>query len=105
MALFKWYKIYSVNNNELDEQHKTIHSIFNNLYGNCLHRENAYCIDTILEELIAYSYYHFSVEEKIMRNIDIRKLINIYQSIRSFHIKHYNSNSQSIKMCRGIQKR
>jgi hemerythrin len=74
MALFKWYKIYSVNNNELDEQHKTFLSIFNKLYGNCLHRENAYCIDTIIEELIAYSYHHFSVEEKYMRNIGYKEI-------------------------------
>lgn len=36
MELFKWYKTHSVNNEELDNHHKTLFNILNKLYENCM---------------------------------------------------------------------
>ena len=74
MAQFKWYKIYSVNNNELDEHHKTLFDILSKLYDSSLHREYDHCIDPIIEELISYSCHHFLAEEQYMKNIGYNEI-------------------------------
>lgn len=78
MPLFTWDKKYSVNNNELDEHHKTIFDIFNRLYDDCVGRHKPQSIDPLIEETISYTKYHFSAEEQHMKNIgykDINKHI------------------------------
>jgi hemerythrin-like metal-binding protein len=74
MALFKWYKMYSVNNNELDEHHRTLFGIFNRMYDRSLCCESANGIDPILKELISYSTNHFSAEEQFMKDIGYKEI-------------------------------
>jgi hemerythrin len=69
IELFKWHNMYSVNNEEIDNHHKTLFSILNRLYENCMGVDQPNNLKTIVEELISYSKYHFSAEEKHMRNI------------------------------------
>lgn len=69
IELFKWHKTYSVNNEELDNHHKTLFNILNRLYENCMGVDQPNNLKTIVDELVSYSKYHFSAEEKHMRNI------------------------------------
>lgn len=83
MELFKWYKKYSVNNEEIDNHHKTLFNITNKLLANCLDTNQSNCLEPIIEELVAYSNYHFSAEEQYMRNMgykDIDKHISEHRS-------------------------
>ncbi len=66
MPLFRWYKKYSVNNEELDNHHKKLFDIFNRMYDKCLHANTADCRCEIIDELIAYAGYHFKAEEQYM---------------------------------------
>jgi hemerythrin len=66
MQLVTWYKKYSVNNEELDNHHKKLFDILNKMYDTCLQAENVNCAEHIIEELIEYTNYHFSAEEKYM---------------------------------------
>lgn len=78
MPLFTWYKSYSVNNEELDNHHRTLFDILNRLYDNCFGKDIPNCLAPIIDELISYSKYHFTAEEQHMRNIgykDIEKQI------------------------------
>jgi hemerythrin-like metal-binding protein len=68
MELFKWYKTYSVNNEELNNHHKTLFNILNRLYENCIGTDIPNCLDPIVVELVSYSNYHFTTEELYMRN-------------------------------------
>jgi hemerythrin-like metal-binding protein len=82
MALFNWYKKYSVDNEELDEHHKKIFYVFNRLYDDCLGHEKPHCIDPLIEEMISYTNYHFSAEEQHMKNLgynDIDKHIDAHR--------------------------
>ena len=47
MELFKWYKKYSVNNEELDNHHKTLFNITNKLLENCLGSDLSNCLDPL----------------------------------------------------------
>jgi hemerythrin len=92
MKLFTWYKTYSVNNDELDNHHKTLFDILNRLYENCMENRNAHCLEPIVEELVAYSHYHFSAEEQYMKSLeykDIDKHISEHRAFtdRALHLK------------------
>jgi len=84
MPLFKWYKKYSVSNKELDEHHKTLFDIFNRLYDNCLAHDKAHCIDPIIDELKAYSSYHFTAEEQHMRTKGYQEIDKHISAHRGF---------------------
>ena len=66
MPLVTWYKKYSVKNEELDNQHKKLFDVFNRLYDCCLKAENNDCIYPVIDELIEYTEYHFTAEERYM---------------------------------------
>jgi len=51
MPLFTWVNKYSVNNKQLDEQHKTLFEICNRLYDNCMIPDNTYQVDLIINDL------------------------------------------------------
>lgn len=91
MALFKWYKKYSVNNIELDRHHETLFGIFNRLYDNCSGHNTAYSIDTIIDELISYSGYHFFAEEQSMRYTG-------YKEINKHIIEHNDFTHRILKL-------
>ena len=83
MELFKWHKTHSVNNEELDNHHKTLFNILNKLYENCMGTDIPHSLDPIVEELVSYSKYHFYAEEQHMRDIgykDIEKQIAEHRS-------------------------
>ncbi len=84
MELFKWYKAYSVNNEELDTHHRTLFGILNRLYENCLGTDIPHCLDPIVDELVSYSKYHFSAEEQFMRTIGYKEIDNQISEHRSF---------------------
>ena len=67
MELFTWYTKYSVNDEELDNHHKALFGILNRLYENCKQNNSVNNLEHIVEELVSYSNYHFSAEEKHMR--------------------------------------
>lgn len=70
MPLLSWSDDYSVNNDELDSHHKKLISILNRLYSVCLKVDSENCVDPKLEELLAYTDYHFKAEEQYMRQIE-----------------------------------
>lgn len=67
MPLFVWKKDYSVGVELLDEHHKNLFRIFNSLYENTMHSKEVEYVLPIIDELQEYTEYHFSAEEKHMR--------------------------------------
>jgi hemerythrin len=66
MALFTWHSKYSVDNEELDNHHKTLFDILNKLYNSCFDNDNSITLGPIIDELVSYTNYHFSAEEQYM---------------------------------------
>jgi hemerythrin-like metal-binding protein len=76
--IFIWYDKFSVNNEEIDNQHKALFNIFNMLYKNCVEHESYIFLESLIYELVSYTKYHFSTEEQYMRDTgykDINKHI------------------------------
>jgi len=74
MALFTWCKYYTVNNNDLDNQHKALFDIINRLYDNCIGNNYTKCLDPIIVELVLYSDCHILEEEQYMSNIGYKNI-------------------------------
>jgi hemerythrin len=69
MPLLTWKDEYSVNVEELDNHHKELIRILNELYSDCLKVDNIDCVGSKLDDLVAYASYHFQAEEQYMRQI------------------------------------
>jgi hemerythrin len=83
VELFKWYDAHSINNEELDNHHKTLFNLLNKLYENCMSTDISKSLAPAVEELVSYSNYHFSAEEQYMKSIgykDIEKQISEHRS-------------------------
>ena len=79
--MFEWKEAYSVGNEVIDQQHKKLLSIGDNLYQLVKRpKDDKYDeIVKLVDELRAYTIYHFSEEEKLMEeknymNLDVHKL-------------------------------
>lgn len=69
-AIFvEWKERYSVGNNELDDQHKGIISIINDLYTAILHQTTQRELNSILDRLLEYTRSHFEREEQLMEKV------------------------------------
>ncbi len=74
MPLVTWYKSYSVNDEELDKHHRNLFAILNKMYDSCLPAASMECAAKVIEELIKYTDYHFSAEEKYMAGKGYREI-------------------------------
>lgn len=67
MSMVEWDDAYSVEIQELDEQHKCLIQIMNELYTALANKSNRDLIADVLNKLIEYTKVHFAVEETLMR--------------------------------------
>ncbi len=66
MPLISWTDKLSVSNKTFDNHHKKLISLINDLFDARMAGKGREIIDLIFEELVNYTKYHFSEEEKIM---------------------------------------
>ena len=67
MALLNWSDDLSVKVNGIDNQHKMLVNLINDLHNAMKDGKGKEKLGTILNELISYTKYHFSAEEKLMQ--------------------------------------
>jgi len=65
--LFQWTDGFSVGVQEIDEQHKELVGLLNQLHTAIMERHGSEAARRILDELAEYTRTHFSVEESLMR--------------------------------------
>ncbi len=80
--LVEWNEKLSVGIEEIDEQHKVLVKLLNDLYGAIIQKNDAVVIDNILAELVQYTVVHFAVEESLMRIFDYPQ----YDEHRKHHL-------------------
>jgi hemerythrin len=72
--IFTWYDKFSVNNEEIDNQHKVLFDIFNRLYESCVENQFYLGVELLVSELEYYAKYHFTSEEKYMRDTGYKNI-------------------------------
>lgn len=65
-ALLVWNDQYSVHIPEIDEQHKTLFALINDLYDHIMQGRGEETVEATLKELLDYTHTHFEFEEKLM---------------------------------------
>ncbi len=67
MGFIKWNDNYSVKVVEIDDQHKKLIGLVNQLYDAMRAGKGREALDPVLTELVNYTVYHFSTEERLFR--------------------------------------
>ena len=67
MSMVEWNDDYSVDIQEIDEQHKCLINIMNELYVALANKSNQDQVADVLNKLVEYTKVHFAVEETLMR--------------------------------------
>ncbi|HIJ79835.1 MAG: bacteriohemerythrin [Desulfobulbaceae bacterium] len=70
MGLINWHERYSVNIAEIDEQHKQLIKMINELHDAMMAKKGKDALLPILNQLASYCIKHFSIEEKMMQQHD-----------------------------------
>lgn len=66
---FQWSDEYSVGIHEIDNQHKMIFELVNQLFQSALRRDHHSSTTKILDALIDYTQTHFELEEKLLLDV------------------------------------
>ena len=69
MPLLQWKESYSLKNAVLDTQHKKLFAIVNKLYHDNMDGITEQAYETALDNLIAFTKYHFQTEEQFLHKI------------------------------------
>ncbi|MGB9640373.1 MAG: bacteriohemerythrin [Anaerolineales bacterium] len=67
MPLIHWKDDYSVNIKEIDAQHQNLVNMINGLHEAMREGRGNQVLQDLLKQLIDYTNYHFSTEEKLMQ--------------------------------------
>ena len=81
MALFVWKDEYSVNIKQIDDQHKELVAMVNELHEAMMQQRAKEVMGKILNRLVSYCANHFAVEERMMQS-------NGYPDYAEHKIKH-----------------
>jgi len=68
-TFFTWNSSYSVGSDEMDQEHKRLVEIINNLYGAMRQGKGNEAIGSILDGLVEYTRTHFAHEERLMKEV------------------------------------
>ena len=83
MAFFNWTADLNVGNHLIDEDHKRLVALVNELYDAMKSGKGNSILGEILNELIKYTSSHFSREERLMQEIQYPG----YQEHKAEHVK------------------
>ena len=106
-----WNEKYSVKVPSIDEQHKKLVCIINELYSSMKAGKSREQLGKTLEDLVEYTKYHFSYEEKLLEKTgyeDIeehKKQHNAFADKITTTCKNYESGKMfmSIDICNFLQ--
>lgn len=97
MKIVTWSDEYSVDIQEIDEQHKVLVGLINELYGALCHKDNYDEVRHVLDELMNYTRVHFAVEECLLRLFEYPK----YDAHKDIHDSIINKLDQLYAQFKG----
>ena len=87
MAVMIWNETYSVGVRELDDQHKSLIHMINEMHYAMNNDKGQEVISSIVEQMFDYMETHFTTEEGYMRNYEYLGLVAHQQKHEEFRIK------------------
>jgi hemerythrin len=95
MSLFVWNQNYSVGHPAIDEQHKQLFQMADDLHAAMLEGRGKEALAGLFSRLVTYTRYHFSTEEGIMRE-------NGYPGYVLHHMEHEKLTQQVLDLQRKV---
>ncbi|NHZ84921.1 MAG: bacteriohemerythrin [Planctomycetia bacterium] len=92
MAYLEWNENYSVGIKTMDNHHKKLFSIVNELHNGMSSGHTTEVLRKVLSELVDYTKYHFTEEEDLMRKYDYPELAS-----------HKEEHDELIEMVQDLQ--
>lgn len=100
----KWSDDLSVQVDEIDGQHKKLIDLINKLHDAMLTKQGKQIVSQIIDELAAYTVYHFQTEEKYMLQFKYPALTrhkkehdNFVNTVDTFH-KDYEAGKLGLSI-------
>jgi hemerythrin len=81
MGLIKWNEYYSVKVDEIDNQHKKLIDLINQMFDAMKAGKGKEVMGDVLSELVEYTKYHFATEEGLLRQAG-------YPELKEHHMIH-----------------
>jgi hemerythrin len=69
MPLFTWNDTYSVSVKSMDDQHKKLFNLINQLHDAMSAGKGKAIVGTVLDEMLDYTRTHFTAEEKVLEKV------------------------------------
>jgi hemerythrin-like metal-binding protein len=91
MSLFAWDPKYSVGHPDIDEQHKQLFKMAEDLHMAMLEGRGKEALGGLFSRLVTYTRHHFANEERIMRE-------NAYPGYVQHHLEHEKLTQQVLDM-------
>jgi hemerythrin-like metal-binding protein len=101
MSIIEWDDSYSVNHEEIDNQHKEWIDIYNKMHDSMMSKESSIEQTTeILQAMSNYAQNHFNFEEEYMREINFPDVVEHRRSHKDFEslIYSYSRDIEAGKM-------
>lgn len=100
--LIKWTEKLSVNVKSIDEQHKKLIDLINQLHSAMSEGKGKQIIENVLEEMLKYTEYHFNYEEGLLKQTNYpeyephkKQHIHYVEKIKEF-LKRYEENDPTL---------
>jgi len=104
MAMLTWNDSFSVQVEELDNQHKRLINLINQLHDAMIEGKGRNILASILDELVDYTQTHFTAEEVMMKKCDFPGLAEhkkaheeLTQQVKDFQ-ERYNKGQVSVSV-------
>lgn len=95
--LVEWSDELSVGIEEIDEQHKVLVGLVNNMHAAIVEHKGSDATKVILRQLIQYTVIHFAVEESLMRIFD-------YDDYETHKLHHRELTKQVLDLKRKVDR-
>jgi len=79
--LINWKEEYSVKNKEIDQQHKRLFDMINQLYDSLMSNDRDDILEQIISDLMDYTFVHFKSEENYFAKLE-------YEEATSHIVEH-----------------
>ncbi len=98
MPKVEWKPTYNTDINEIDDQHKKLIEVINELYDCMEHKTKRGSTDKIFSQLFEYAETHFATEEKYMKQFNFDKYEDHVIEHKYFK-KHLNDLKEKYPTC------
>jgi hemerythrin len=105
MAFMNWEDKYSVGVKKMDDQHKVLIDLINQLHDAMLAGKTKQEIELVIKGLVDYTVFHFGVEENLLKEQNYPGIQNQYTKHKGFiaKVEEFQADVKAGKLAMGVK--